>query len=72
MQGISPLTVELSHSNHTSGQYPFNITYGELLRLGSQIQNTSISPGDNSRTVSEIFITENLVISLARDLLPTY
>ncbi len=64
MQGISPLTVELSHVDRASGHYPFNITHGELLRVGSQIQNISIAPGDNSLSVSDISITENLVILL--------
>ncbi len=57
MQGISPLTIELSHVNISSGNYPFNITYGEVLKIGSHITNTSVALGDSSFSSLDISIT---------------
>ena len=57
MQGISPLTIELSHVNISSGNYPFNITYGEVLHIGSHITNTSVALGDSLLSSLDISIT---------------
>ncbi len=57
VQGISPLTVELSHVILSSGNYPFNITYGEVLHIGSHITNTSVALGDSLLSSLDISIT---------------
>ncbi len=57
VQGVSPLTVELSHVNISSGNYLFNITYGEVLQVGSHITNTLVALGDSSVSSMDISIT---------------
>ncbi len=57
VQGVSPLTVELSHVNISSGNYLFNITYGEVLQIGSHITNTLVALGDSSISSMDISIT---------------
>ncbi len=60
LQGISPeLVLLVSHSDHFAGGYSLNITNAEVLHVGQNLINISVSMGDTLDTSP--FIASNSI-----------